>query len=159
MCLLNWWPQLVLLFSWSAEDSQSRERFHTLLEPGYRRFQWLPVRLCHIRCGTGKRRLLISSPSGRFAAWPNLRSLLWATCGSIQVRRKQPFQLHEALDQTIRPPPEFWPWPFGERALPLHYNDPAVRNIQLQRKYRFLHLLLHSGVFHLPPTLILMGRW
>ncbi len=39
-------------------------------------FSWPPARLRHVRGGVGKRRSLISSPSGRLAAWPNQRRLL-----------------------------------------------------------------------------------
>ncbi len=34
-------------------------------------FSWPPVRLRHVRGGVGRRRSLISSPSGRLAAWPD----------------------------------------------------------------------------------------
>ncbi len=41
-------------------------------------FSWPPAHLRHVRGGVGRRRFLISSPSGRLAAWPNEQC--WYTC-------------------------------------------------------------------------------
>ncbi len=57
-------------------------------------FSWPPVRLHHVRCGVGRRRSLVSSLSGRLAAWPNQRSLLCKyACKAEPVlpRRNCPF--------------------------------------------------------------------
>ncbi len=37
----------------------------------------------HERAGGDQRRCLISSPSGRFVAWSNQRSLLWTSCAGM----------------------------------------------------------------------------
>ncbi len=49
-------------------------------------FSWPPVRLRHVRSGVGRSISLISSPSGRLAAWPNHRSLLCTSRGGILER-------------------------------------------------------------------------
>ncbi len=49
-------------------------------------FSWPPVRLRHVRGGVGRSRSLISSPSGRLAAWPSQKSLLCTSSAGILVR-------------------------------------------------------------------------
>ncbi len=50
-------------------------------------FSLPPARLRHVRGGVGRRRSLISSPSGRLAACPNQRSLLCTSKGGDAVPR------------------------------------------------------------------------
>ncbi len=52
-------------------------------------FSWPPARLRHVRGGVGRRRSLISSPSGRLAAWPNQRSLLCTNSAGMRVRQRR----------------------------------------------------------------------
>ncbi len=52
-------------------------------------FSWPLARLHHVRGGIGRRRSLISSPSGRLAAWPNQRSLLYTSSAGILVRQRR----------------------------------------------------------------------
>ncbi len=47
-------------------------------------FSWPPAHFRHERSSAGKMRSLISSPSGRLAAWPNQRSLVWSNCAYMQ---------------------------------------------------------------------------
>ncbi len=49
-------------------------------------FSWPPARLRHVRGGVAKRRPLISSPSGRLAAYQNHRSLLCTSNVGLLVR-------------------------------------------------------------------------
>ncbi len=51
-------------------------------------FRWPPVRSRNVRGGVGRRRSLISSPSGRLEAWPNQRSLLCTSSASILVGQR-----------------------------------------------------------------------
>ncbi len=50
-------------------------------------FSWHPVWLRHVRGGVGRSKSLISSPSGRLAAWPNQRSLLCRRSAGVLVRQ------------------------------------------------------------------------
>ncbi len=50
-------------------------------------FSWPPARLRRVRGGVGRRRSLISSPSGRLAACPNQRSLLRTSSAGMLVRQ------------------------------------------------------------------------
>ncbi len=52
-------------------------------------FSWPPARLRHVWGGVGRRRSLISSPSGRLVAWPNQRSLLCTSSAGMLVREMQ----------------------------------------------------------------------
>ncbi len=50
-------------------------------------FSWPPARLRHVRGGVGRRKSLISSPSGRLATRPTQRSLLYTSSASLFVRQ------------------------------------------------------------------------
>ncbi len=52
-------------------------------------FSWPPARLRYVRGGVGRRGSLISSPSGRLAAWPNQRSLLCTSSAGIFVMQRR----------------------------------------------------------------------
>ncbi len=52
-------------------------------------FSWRPARLRHVRGSVGRRRSLISSPSGRLVACPNQRSLLFTSSAGILVRQRR----------------------------------------------------------------------
>ncbi len=72
----------VLSPSCVAEDSRSGDRFQVVVAHVFR---WTPVRRPHVRGGVGRRRSLISLPSGRLAALPNQRSLLCTSNAGILV--------------------------------------------------------------------------
>ncbi len=59
-------------------------------------FSWTPARLRHVRGGVGRRRSLISSPSGRLGACPNQQSLLCTSSGLSWYLSRSPF-LSEGL--------------------------------------------------------------
>ncbi len=52
-------------------------------------FSWPPTQLHHVQGGVGRRRHLLSSPSGRFAACPNQRSLLCTSSAGMLVRQRR----------------------------------------------------------------------
>ncbi len=58
-------------------------------------FSWSPVRLRHVRGGVGKRRSLISSPSGRFTAEPSFADIRSSTVGT------QSLHLTDAGDDVL----------------------------------------------------------
>ncbi len=50
---------------------------------------WPPAHFRHERGGAGKMTYLISSSSGRLAAWPNQWSLLWTSCDYMLLRQRR----------------------------------------------------------------------
>ncbi len=56
-------------------------------------FSWPPARLRHVRVGVGSSRALINSHSGRLAAWPNQRSLLYTSSFGILLRQRMVYNL------------------------------------------------------------------
>ncbi len=52
-------------------------------------FSWPPARLRHMQGGMGRRRSLISSPSGRLTACPNQQNLLCTSSAGMVVRQRR----------------------------------------------------------------------
>ncbi len=78
-CLHRAWPKT------RGSESGSRSALIVVAHV----FSWPPASLRHVRGGVGRRRSLISSPSGRLAACPNQRSLLCTSSAGMPVRQRR----------------------------------------------------------------------
>ncbi len=80
-CLRRAWPKT------SGPEIGSRSALMVVAHV----FSWPPARLRHARGGVGRRTSLISSPSGRLAAWANQQSLLCTSSAGMRAFHRYSF--------------------------------------------------------------------